>query len=323
MRSFGFLLGVLVYTSGIVTARCVGKDGMDLSGVGVWSISLGYGDPAEAAEAAAELEELGFTAIWIPDVGGPVLDRVELLLGATRRIVVATGILSLWEHTPAETAAAFAALSSAHGDRFLLGIGVSHSLVVDAQEPGRYQRPLNAMATFLDGLDGADAPVPAADRVLAALGPKMVALAAERSRGAHPYLVTPEHTRIVRETMGKEALLLPEQTVILCADAEEARAIGERWLRGYLSLPNYANSLVRLGFTEEEVTAVSDSVFDAVIAWGDEEAIRRRVDEHYAAGADHVALQVLTADQNPSAFPREEWRRLGEALRLLSLRSAT
>ena len=288
---------------------------MDLSGVGVWSMELGYGDPAEAAEAAAELEGLGFTAVWIPDIGGPVLDRVELLLGATRRITVATGLLNLWEHTPAEAAAAFAALSAAHGDRFLLGIGVSHSLVVDANEPGRYRRPLTAMASFLDGLDGAEVPVPAGNRVLAALGPKMVTLAADRSRGAHPYLVTPEHTRIVRETMGKEALLLPEQTVILCSGAEEARAIGGGWLRGYLSLPNYANSLVRLGFTEEEVATVADRVFDAMIAWGDEEAIRRRIDEHYAAGADHVTLQVLTADKRPGAFPRAEWRRLGEVLR--------
>jgi probable F420-dependent oxidoreductase len=288
---------------------------MDLSGVGVWSMSLGYGDAGEAAEAVAEIEELGFTAAWIPDVGGPVLDRAGQLLAATRRMTIATGILNLWAHTPAETAAAFAALSAAHGNRFLLGVGVSHAIVVDANQPGRYRRPLAAMAAFLDGLDSAGQPVPGESRVLAALGPKMLALAAGRSRGAHPYLVTPGHTRIVRETMGKEALVLPEQTVILCRGAEEAREIGGAWLRGYLSLPNYASSLLRLGFTEEDVTTVSDRVFDAMIAWGDEEAIKRRVDEHREAGADHVTLQVLTGGPILStALPREEWRRLAAAL---------
>nr|MDT0664385.1 TIGR03620 family F420-dependent LLM class oxidoreductase [Micromonospora sp. DSM 115978] len=199
-----------------------------------------------------------------------------------------------------------------HGDRFLLGIGVSHALVVDAVEQGRYRRPVAATAAFLDALDATDPPVPAKARVLAALGPKMLALAASRTRGVHPYLVTPEHTRQARETVGDGTLVMPEQTVILCADAAEARAIGGRWLQGYLSLPNYANSLLRLGFSPDELSPVSERVFDAVIAWGDEEAIRRRVAEHRAAGADHVALQVLTAD--PRAFPREQWRRLAAAL---------
>jgi probable F420-dependent oxidoreductase len=285
---------------------------MDISGVGVWSMQLQYSDPAESAEAAAELEDLGFSALWIPDVGGPVFETVEHLLGATRQTVVATGVLNLWGHAPARVAASHAALAAKYGDRVLLGVGVSHAVAVDAAEPGRYRRPLSAMAAFLDALDAADPPVDADRRVLAALGPRMLDLAANRSRGVHPYLVPPEHTHRAREAVGDGPLVLPEQAVVLCSDAEEAHAIAGRWLRGYLSLPNYANSLVRLGYPPEEVASVSDRVFDAVIAWGDEEAIRRRVEEHRAAGADHVCLQVLTEDQR--ALPREQWRRLAEAL---------
>lgn len=285
---------------------------MELSGIGVWSQQLRYGDAGQAAEAAAELEELGYSALWVPDVGGPVFDAVGNLLAATRRAVVATGILNLWMHTPEDAASAHAALTAEHGDRFLMGIGVSHAPLIDHKEAGRYRRPLSAMAAFLDGLDAAKQPVPVESRVLAALGPKMLALASERARGVHPYLVTPDHTRKAREALGEGALVLPEQTVILCGSRDEAREIGVPWLRSYLSLPNYANNLLRLGFSAQDVESVSESLFDALIAWGDEEAIRSRVDEHRAAGADHVCLQVLTADSN--AFPREEWRRIAAAL---------
>ncbi|WP_030172369.1 LLM class F420-dependent oxidoreductase [Spirillospora albida] len=285
---------------------------MELSGTGVWSQQLRYGDRAEAADAAAELEELGYTALWVPDVGGPLFDAVGDLLAATRRAVVATGILNLWMHEPEDAAAAHAALTAEHGDRFLMGIGVSHAPLVDAQEAGRYRRPLAAMAAFLDGLDGARPPVPAGSRVLAALGPKMQATAKARSRGVHPYLVPPEHTRRTRESLGEGPLVLPEQTVILCSTRDEARAIGTDWLRGYLSLPNYANNLLRSGFSSEDVESVSDRLFDALIAWGDEDAIRRRVDDHRDAGADHVCVQVLTPDER--AFPRDQWRRLAAAL---------
>lgn len=286
---------------------------MELSGVGVWSMPLRYGDAGEIAEAAAELEELGFTALWIPDVGGPVFEAIGRLLAATGKVTVATGILNLWMHTPAEAADGYASLSAAHGGRFLMGIGVSHAVLVDASQPGRYQRPLAAMRAFLDGLDSAEPPVPVSGRVLAALGPKMLALAGERAHGVHPYLMTPDHTRQAREALGEGPLVLPEQTVILAADRDQARAIGAGWLHGYLSLPNYANSVLRLGFSPEDLEQISDRLFDALIAWGDEEAIRRRVEDHRAAGADHVCLQVLTADNG--ALPRAEWRRLAAALR--------
>lgn len=286
---------------------------MDLSGIGIWSAQLRYGDPAAAADAAAELEELGYTALWIPDVGGPVIDSVQNLLAATTRVVIATGILNLWMHSPADVAAAHARLSADHGRRFLLGIGVSHAPLIDSKTPGTYRKPLAATAAFLDGLDKADVPVPADERVLAALGPKMLALAAHRSRGAHPYLVTPEHTATARAALGPGPLLLPEQTAVLSTDAEHARGIGRDWLRSYLAMPNYYNNLLRSGFTSDELDSVSDRLVDAIVVWGDEDAILARVDEHRAAGADHVCIQVL--DSDPRALPREQWRRLAAALR--------
>ncbi len=285
---------------------------MELLGVGVWSAQLRYGDPAESADAAAELEELGFQALWIPDVGGPVFDVVGHLLRSTKRVVVATGILNLWMHTPSAVAGSYASLAETHGDRFLLGIGVSHAPLINASEPGRYRKPLAATRSFLDELDSAEHPVPVDRRVLAALGPKMLALAATRAGGAHPYLVTPDHTRSARAVLGQGPLLLPEQTVILCADAAEARVIGADWQRAYLALPNYANNLLRCGFSSDDLTSVSDRLLDAIIARGDEAAIMRRVNEHHAAGADHVCIQVLASDQ--TAFPRDQWRRIAAAM---------
>jgi probable F420-dependent oxidoreductase len=283
-----------------------------VAGVGIWSGELCHGDQAEAAEAAAELEDLGFTALWIPDQGGRVFDAADRLLAATHRIVVATGVLSLWRHSPADAAGGFASLSAAYGGRFLLGVGASHAESVNAVDPGRYRRPLAAMGDYLDALDAAQPAVPVEGRVLAALGPKMIEMASTRARGLHSYLVTPEHTGRAREAAGRAALIAPEQTVILCSGAEEAQAIGTAWVRRYLQAKNYATSMLRLGFTPEDLSSVSRRLFDALIAWGDEEAIRRRVTEHRAAGADHVAIQVLSPHQG--AFPREQWRRLAAAL---------
>jgi probable F420-dependent oxidoreductase len=285
---------------------------MDLSGIGVWSSQLRYGDSSEAADAAAELEELGFTALWIPDVGGPVLDSVDHLLSSTKQTVIATGILNLWMHEPSDVAARYASLTKTHGERFLLGIGVSHAPLIDSREPGLYRKPLAATRAFLDAIDATETPVPVENRVLAALGPKMLELSATRARGAHPYLVTPDHTRTAREVLGDGPLLLPEQTVFLADSRDEARAVGTDWLRHYLALPNYANNMLRSGFTQDDLDSVSDRLFDAIIAWGDEDAIARRVDEHKQAGADHVCVQALTVE--PRGFPREQWRRLASAL---------
>ncbi|WP_207841976.1 LLM class F420-dependent oxidoreductase [Williamsia soli] len=285
---------------------------MKLAGVGIWSSQLRYGDLTQSADAAAELDELGFSALWIPDVGGPVFDAVANLLQATSKTVIATGILNLWMHEPADVAAQYTSLTGKHGDRLLLGIGVSHAPLVDSGNPGRYKKPLAATEAFLEGLDTAEETVPVESRVLAALGPKMLRLSATRANGSHPYLVTPDFTATARETLGEGPLLLPEQTAILTTDADHARSIGTEWLRNYLQLPNYANNLLRSGFTQEDIDTVSDRLFDAIIAWGDEAAIARRVDEHRSAGADHVCVQVL--DTDPQAYPREQWRRLAAAL---------
>jgi probable F420-dependent oxidoreductase len=283
-----------------------------LEGAGIWSSQLRYGEAGAIREAAAELEALGFRALWIPDTGGEVFDAVERLLSSTTTITVATGILNLWMHSPEETAAAHDRLTRDHGDRFLVGIGVSHARLIDATEPGRYRKPLSAMASFLDGLDAAPVPVAPPDRILAALGPKMLELARTRSAGAHPYNVTPEHTAIARAALGPAAQLLPEQMVVLATDAAEARGIARDTLQHYFKMPNYTNNLRRLGFGEEDFAGGgSDRVIDALVAWGTPETIAGRVRAHRDAGADHVCVQVLG---DPRRFPLAEWRELAPAL---------
>jgi len=277
-------------------------------GIGIWSAGLRYGDAAEAADAAGELEELGYSALWVPDVGGNLFEVLERLLVATRRAVIATGILNLWFHEAAEVARTHAQFVDTYGARLLLGIGVSHAPLVNSKEPGRYQKPLSAMRSYLDALDAADPPLDPAVRVLAALGPKMLELAKERAAGCHPYNVTPEHTRRAREAVGPDALVLPEQAVALTTDADHARQLGRAHLAVYLGLPNYANNIRRLGFGDQDFAdGGSDRLVDALVAWGDEADIMARVQEHRDAGADHVCLQVLSEG---GMFPREEWRRL-------------
>lgn len=285
-----------------------------LSGTGVWSAPLRYGDPAAAADAAAELEGLGYTALWIPDVGGDLFPAVANLLAATTTATVATGILNLWMHEADETAAQHATLTAAHGDRFLVGIGASHQPLIDLAEAGRYQKPYSKMVTYLDELDAASpTPLAPSARVLAALGPKMLELAKQRTAGVHPYLVTPEHTAVARQALGPDRLVAPEQAVVLSTDPDEARAIGRSHLAMYVGLPNYANNWKRFGFTDDDTAdGGSDRLVDALVAWGDEDAIAARVAAHRDAGADHVCVQVLTADL--MGFPLDGWRRLAPAL---------
>lgn len=290
---------------------------MDISGVGIWSTGLRAStesDPGPIPEAAAELEELGYTAIWIPGgAGNRDFPDAEVVLGATTRIVHATGILNIWMHDATDVAASHAAVTAAFPDRFLLGLGVSHAPLVDAKSAGRYKKPYAAMVDFLDRLDAAPTPVPVTERALAALGPRMLRLSAERGLGAHPYLVTPEHTAIARETLGAGPLLAPELKVVLETDPDLARAIARDHLKYYLALPNYVSNLLRLGYTEDDVAGEgSDALIDRVFAWGDEAAVLERLKEHQDAGADHVCLQVITGD-NP-VLPREQWRRIAAAL---------
>jgi probable F420-dependent oxidoreductase len=287
--------------------------GSELTGTGVWSPALRYGEDEPVRDAIALLESLGYTAAWIPDVGGDVLEAVERLLSFSTELTVATGILNLWMNEPADVAARYASLVAEHGRRFLVGIGVSHGPFINSIEAGRYTKPLTRMAEFLDGLDAADPPLPAEDRVLAALGPKMLELARTRSAGSHPYLVTPEHTAAARDALGPDALVAPEQAVVLDTDPEVARTAGRAHLAVYLGLPNYVNNWKRLGYTDDDVAdGGSDRLVDALVAWGDEEAIRARVQAHRDAGADHVCIQVVGLEWNE--LPTEQWRRLAPAL---------
>lgn len=284
-----------------------------INGTGIWSASLRYGDPKVAADAAAELEGLGYAAVWIPDVGGDLFSAIENLLHATSSVTVATGILNLWMHDADETAAQHERLTAVHGRRLLLGIGVSHAPLIDHGSPGRYTRPLLHTRAYLDGIDAATVPVPVEERVLAALGPKMLALAGERTAGTHPYLVTPEHTAVARAALGPDKLVLPEQAVVLETEPEVARTVARSHLAAYLGLPNYTNNWKRLGFTDDDLAnGGSDRLVDAFVVWGDEEAIVARIDAHRDAGADHVCVQVLSA--NVLEAPMAQWRALAPAL---------
>ncbi len=273
------------------------------------------GKTREAAlDAARELDDLGYARLWtsggfgegVPPVYGEVLD-------ATPRLGVASGIVSIWHAEPADVASTVARFEQDHPGRFLLGVGTSHAPVVDATAADTYTKPYSHMVEYLDALDAADPPVPAGRRVLAALGPRMLALSAPRSAGAHPYFVPAEHTAQAREILGDGPMLAPEVAVVLESDETTARGIAREYMRGYLSLPNYSNNLRRLGYSEEDVSGGgSDRLMDALIPWGDLDRVVAGIEKHYSAGADEVAIQVLTTDQN--AFPTAEYRRLASAL---------
>jgi probable F420-dependent oxidoreductase len=284
---------------------------MQLGRIGIWSGQF-WGDRAQAKEAATELEQLGYGTLWYPN-HQKMFELARDLLDATSRIVVATGITSIWMHPAQEVAAAHHELTQAHPNRFVLGLGVSHANLVDREQPGRYERPLQHMRMYLDALDAAPTPVPVGERVLAALGPRMLELARERSAGAHPYLVTPEHTRRAREVLGPGHVLAPEQAVVVETDPARARSIAREYLALYLRAPNYTNNWLRLGFTPEDLAnGGSDRLVDAMVAWGSIETIRERIEQHLQAGADHVCLQAVAADR--AALPRAEWRALAALL---------
>ncbi|MFI5805689.1 LLM class F420-dependent oxidoreductase [Streptomyces sp. NPDC051561] len=279
--------------------------------LGIWSGALRAATPAEHLElsdAVTELEDLGYGTVW--SGGSPSLDDVTPLLEAAGRIKVATGILSLWEHTAEAVAAQAARFEEQYPGRFVLGLGVSHGAFAP-----QYAKPYSAMVAYLDALDAAPVPLPAGRRVLAALGPKMLDLAATRSAGAHPYLVTAEHTAQARAALGPDAFLAPELTVVLNPDLDQARTVARTMLTMYLQLPNYTNNLLRLGFTETDFEdGGSDRLLDTLFALGDADRVRAKAEEFYAAGADHLALQALTSADRHASLPREEWRELAKAL---------
>jgi probable F420-dependent oxidoreductase len=255
--------------------------------------------------------------MWIPEtVGRDPFITASLLLAGTPRIKVATGIANIYARDPMTMANTQRSLDEAFPSRFLLGLGVSHHTLVSWVRKHDYSKPLSFMRDYLERMDKAlfkaVGPEERPETVLAALGPKMLELSATAAAGAHPYFVPPEHTAIAREALGPDALLYPEQMVVLESDPETARAIARKHMSVYLGLPNYANNLVRLGYAAEELEdGGSDRVVDAVVAWGGVDAAAARVQAHFDAGADHVCVQVLTADNGEI---RDGWRQLAPAV---------
>jgi probable F420-dependent oxidoreductase len=285
---------------------------LNLGRVGIWSVELRLADPGEIGERAAELDELGFGTLWIPGLGGgDVLGDAERLLADTEKITVATGVISIWRHDTADMAAGHQRLVDAYGRRLLLGLGVSDPGA--AHRAGRPFRPLADMGEYLDRLDQAETPVPQAERILAALSSKLTALAAQRTAGVHPFLVTPESTAATRASLGPTPTLAPYQAVVLEQDPDTARAAARGFLGGFLGMAHYARSLRAQGFTDDDLAVGgSDRLIDAVVAWGDTEAIAKRIQAHHDAGADHVAMHVLAS---PQGFPRRQWCELAPLAR--------
>jgi probable F420-dependent oxidoreductase len=290
---------------------------MELGRIGIWAF-LDMLPAREAQAAAKEIEDLGFGALWIPEaLGREAFASSAILLAGTTRLVVATGIANVWARDAMAMAAAQRTLCEAYPDRFLLGMGVSHQPLVGGVRGHDYRNPLSYMRAYLDAMDrapfmAAQPPAPP-PRVLAALHPRMLELARERSWGSHPYFVTPEHTARARKALGPDRLLAPEQAVLLETNAASARTIARQYMAIYLGLPNYRRNLLTLGFTESDFEqGGSNRLVDAIVAWGDVETIRARVRAHHDAGADHVCLQALTADMRD--VPREQWRALAKGL---------
>ncbi|ONH57761.1 LLM class F420-dependent oxidoreductase [Frankia sp. CcI49] len=291
-----------------------------LGKVGVWSGQFDFSPAGTVREAVAELDDLGYSTLWTGEVKGrEVLVTAGLMLAATRRMTIATGIAQILARNPLTMTAGQLALAEAHPGRFLLGLGVSHAELMSIRG-ATYSRPLGQMRAYLDEMDRMAAeqyravpPEGTQPRVLAALGPKMLELARDRADGAHTYFVPPEHTAAARAVLGPGKLLVPEQAFVLHPDATEARELARRHTGSYLRLPNYTNNLRRYGFTDGDFTdGGSDRLVDTIVPWGDVDVLLGRVKEHLDAGADQVAVQVLDFDRR--GLPRRQWRELAPAL---------
>lgn len=285
-----------------------------LGRLGVWAPTDAMGT-AEADELAVLLEELGYGVLWVPETTGrdPFTHIAHMATGA-ERLVFATGIANIHHRHPGPMRQAADTLAEMTGGRFVLGIGVSHAPLVEGIRGLDYSKPVATMRKYLQAMDAspfvAPAPTEPAPRLVGALGPKMLALSAELADGAHPYWTTPEHTASAREVLGPDKLLCVEQKVVCTTDAEVARHTARRSLSIYVGLPNYRNNWLRLGFTEAEVDEMADRFVDAVVAWGEPEVVRERLDAHLAAGADHVCIQAMV--------PGRAFRVDTEALRALA-----
>src|SRR5690606_25915453 len=257
-------------------------------------------------------------ALWVPEaVGREATTHAAVLLDATQRLVVATGVANIFNRTPVAAAHAQRLLADDSGGRFLLGLGVSHGPMVEGILGQNWERPLARMRSYLDGIDGAFtvSPPPAEDppRVLAALGPRKLEQTADSAWGALTYFVQVRHTPVARQHLGDGPVLCVEQAVVLSTDGDEARAAARKHMAMYLTLPNYVNNLRRLGWGDDDLAdGGSDALVDALVAWGDEQAVADRVAAHRDAGADHVCIQVI--DTDVTALPLDAWRALAPAL---------
>lgn len=273
-----------------------------LAAPGVWQFTDAHG-AQQAQETAARIESLGYSAQWIGEaMGKNAFVNAATLLFGTQQLIVATGIASIHMRHPAAMQQAGLDLAELSGGRFVLGIGVSHAPMVEGLRNLPYDKPLATMRTYLEAMQAAlIMPTPKIEPppvVLAALGPKMLALSAEKAAGAHPYWTTPDHTAQARQIMGPDALLCVEQKCILTTDRELAHAKANEQLQLYATLPNYRNSWLRLGFTEDEIDSRAPRFVDAVVAWGTEDDIAARIKAHYDAGASHVCIQAVPTDNN-------------------------
>lgn len=279
---------------------------MELGKYGIWVRKQDV-----TADFARQVEDLGYGTLWVGASPGGDLAEIEELLAATDRIVVATGVVNMWATPAADAAAAYHRLAAGFGERFLLGVGIGHR-----ESTAEYRSPYATIVDYLDGLD--EAGVPASGRVLAALGPRVLRLSGERALGAHPYFTTPEHTRLARETLGAGPLLAPEQKVVLDTDPVRARELARPTAAYYLERVNYRKNLQRLGWSEADVSdGGSDALVDALARHGDAATLAAGLDEHLAAGADHVCAQVLTPGGDDDGDARLAGvRALAEALGL-------
>ncbi|MGF1595665.1 MAG: TIGR03620 family F420-dependent LLM class oxidoreductase [Acidimicrobiales bacterium] len=290
---------------------------IDIGRVGIWQGVLDRQPAGVVRDVVAELDEAGWPTLWVPEtIGRDPFVAAAIMLEASHDLRLATGIASIWARDALTTANASLTLNEAYDGRFLLGLGVSHHTLTEWVRKHEYAKPLTRMREYLERMDAAKfsgvRPAEQPARVLAALGPKMLALSAELADGAHPYFVPVEHTAIAREAIGDDKLLAVEQMVVLETDPGTARDIARKHMGVYLGLPNYANNLQRLGFAEGDIADAADVVVDAIVAWGTIDEVAARVAAHHDAGADHVCVQVLLDD--PGTVPVDEWRRLAEAL---------
>lgn len=289
---------------------------IDIGPVGIWQGVLDRHPASKVRDVVAEIDEAGWPCLWIPEtISRDPFVSAAIMLEATQNLKIATGIASIWARDAMTTANASITLNEAYDGRFLLGLGVSHHTITEWVRKHDYSKPLSKMREYLDRMDkskfGGVRPAEPPSRVIAALGPKMLELAATATDGAHPYFVPVEHTVIAREALGRDKLLAVEQMVILETDPSKARDIARTHMAIYLGLPNYANNLMRLGYTEDELKNADDRVVDAIVAWGTIDDVVDRVRAHQDAGADHVCVQVLQADTD---VPLEAWRAIGDAL---------